>query len=154
MRPLFHLKSILALEETGSPAYIYVGSANFSINAWGSASSPRKAPSNMECGIIVEGSRITSMVESSNWETVLPYTRPCKELLYTDADRAWVTHAYSIDETTSETRDMDARKLLDELSRVIPGLKGIFGNANPDRQTIMEFAMHLQSSPENSHWVY
>lgn len=89
---MFHMKSILALEADkpdAPPLYMYVGSHNFSINAWGRVHREDRVNvagmgaylrlaniGNLECGVVVKGGDITGMLETTNWQDIVPYVRP------------------------------------------------------------------------------
>ncbi|KAJ7605793.1 tyrosyl-DNA phosphodiesterase-domain-containing protein [Roridomyces roridus] len=93
---LFHMKLILALRAGHPkelPLYAYVGSHNFSKSAWGSAV-PQKdkrakkegwgelrleGMTNFECGVVVPGEWVVPMLETGEWEELVPYVRPSPE---------------------------------------------------------------------------
>ncbi|KAJ7605913.1 tyrosyl-DNA phosphodiesterase-domain-containing protein [Roridomyces roridus] len=103
---LFHMKLILALragQPNDLPLYAYVGSHNFSKNAWGSAV-PQKdkrakkegwgelrleGMANFECGVVVPGEWIVPMLETGEWEELVPYVRPSPENRYRPGERAF-----------------------------------------------------------------
>ncbi|KAJ7116107.1 tyrosyl-DNA phosphodiesterase-domain-containing protein [Mycena crocata] len=102
---LFHMKSILALhadDPKKTPIYMYMGSANFSTAAWGRVfpdlridSEANGHPlrlakiSNFECGIVVKGAHITSMLDTDNWEDIVPYQRPSEKNRYKEGERPY-----------------------------------------------------------------
>ena len=92
-RRLFHAKLIIAFDKSTAsalPHYIYLGSANLSQSAWGAlevdkrgneGSSDMKVTkiSNYECGVVVPGHLIGSLLESGTptWQDgIIPYVRP------------------------------------------------------------------------------
>ncbi|KAJ7291566.1 tyrosyl-DNA phosphodiesterase-domain-containing protein [Mycena rebaudengoi] len=88
----FHLKSILALhdgEPEKTPLFYCTGSHNFSANAWGAVMTEKRAKEqsdghlfrlknvqNLECSVVVKGDDISKMLETDNWEDIVPYQRP------------------------------------------------------------------------------
>ncbi|KAJ7753929.1 tyrosyl-DNA phosphodiesterase-domain-containing protein [Mycena maculata] len=100
---LFHTKCILALragQPAALPLYIYLGSHNFSSGAWGKVV-PEKCPAaakkygpvrlenvaNFECGVVVKGEDIVGMLETTDWEDVVPYVRPSEANRYKEEER-------------------------------------------------------------------
>lgn len=85
---LFHLKSIIALRAGAPrdepPLYMYIGSANLSAGAWGKVKPDKRNPpalrltdiANFECGVVVKGGDIVSMLETGDWQDIIPYKRP------------------------------------------------------------------------------
>ncbi|KAJ7913002.1 tyrosyl-DNA phosphodiesterase-domain-containing protein [Mycena leptocephala] len=90
---LFHMKSILALHADApkrTPLYMYMGSANFSAAAWGTVMPELRngvvaktlaierlaGVKNFECGVVIRGRDIAGMLETGNWEDIVPYVRP------------------------------------------------------------------------------
>ncbi|KAF7367003.1 Peptide hydrolase [Mycena sanguinolenta] len=90
---LFHLKTILVLRADApkrTPLYMYIGSANFSTNAWGAVMPELRDRviadtltterieriANYECGVVIKGKDIAGMLETGKWEDIVPYERP------------------------------------------------------------------------------
>ncbi|KAJ7219705.1 tyrosyl-DNA phosphodiesterase-domain-containing protein [Mycena haematopus] len=103
---LFHLKTILALragQPKRTPLYMYTGSANFSLNAWGAVVPERRNRViadtgaterverivNFECGVVVKGQDIARMLETGKWEDIVPYERPTEANRYREGERPW-----------------------------------------------------------------
>lgn len=87
------MKSILALHADApkrTPLYMYMGSANFSAAAWGTVMPELRngvvaktlaikrlaGVKNFECGVVIRGRDIAGMLETGNWEDIVPYVRP------------------------------------------------------------------------------
>ena len=110
-RPLFHMKLLLAFprgQATSRPLYVYIGSANLSPSAWGKALpvlSRKKSDQaaklagdmrlaevkNFECGVVIKGEDLESMLAEGTWEEVVPYQRPVRpyKLLGPDKEKPW-----------------------------------------------------------------
>jgi len=84
---MFHLKLYLALDRSdpmARPHWVYVGSANLSVSAWGAVATPglaRRAPNNFECGVVVPGELLRRLraqeQRNASWDVnVVPYVRP------------------------------------------------------------------------------
>ncbi|KAJ7500760.1 tyrosyl-DNA phosphodiesterase-domain-containing protein [Mycena galericulata] len=110
---LFHMKSILALRAghpKDLPLYIYMGSHNFSINAWGKVAPEKRSAerakfgpvrlegiSNLECGVVVPGKHIVGMLETKDWEDFVPYVRPSEANRYRDGEKPFVRLVEHVD---------------------------------------------------------
>ncbi|KAJ7450635.1 tyrosyl-DNA phosphodiesterase I [Mycena latifolia] len=105
---MFHMKSILALHANAPdapPVYMYIGSHNFSAGAWGNVhvavrnnlggQEPLRVQgiANLECGIVVKGSDIEGMLETSDWQDIVPYMRPSKANKYKQDERPYTAPA-------------------------------------------------------------
>ncbi|KAJ7605912.1 tyrosyl-DNA phosphodiesterase-domain-containing protein [Roridomyces roridus] len=104
---LFHMKLILALragQPNALPLYMYIGSHNFSQSAWGNAVEQKgeriqekwgklriESMANTECGVVVPGHCILEMMETRNWEDIVPYVRPSDENRYRAGDKPFTT---------------------------------------------------------------
>ncbi|KAJ7349815.1 tyrosyl-DNA phosphodiesterase-domain-containing protein [Mycena albidolilacea] len=102
---LFHTKSILALHADApkaTPLYMYLGSANFSTNAWGAVKPEKRLGvqatgiterlegiGNFECGVVIKGWHIAGMLETGKWEDIVPYERPTEAMRYKDGEWPW-----------------------------------------------------------------
>ncbi|KAJ7120179.1 tyrosyl-DNA phosphodiesterase-domain-containing protein [Mycena epipterygia] len=102
---MFHMKSILALEADkpdAPPLYMYVGSHNFSINAWGRVLEEKRPNvagkgaylrlanlANIECGVVVKGGDIAGMLETADWQDIVPYVRPSAANKYKEGERPY-----------------------------------------------------------------
>jgi tyrosyl-DNA phosphodiesterase-1 len=108
-KPLFHMKLLLAFprgQPTVRPLYIYTGSANLSASAWGKAEHDKKAEtagemrvsgiSNFECGVVIKGEDLESMLAEGTWEEVVPFRRPAKayQLSGSGAEKPWNSPAW------------------------------------------------------------
>ncbi|KAJ6511854.1 hypothetical protein DFH09DRAFT_1100151 [Mycena vulgaris] len=128
---LFHMKSILALDAeappTAPPLYLYVGSANFSASAWGTVrpalvkhlggDAPLRLErvTNFECGVVVKGGVIAGMLETADWQDIVPYVRPSAANKYKEYERPFKAPPSSAsvvrldDEGDPEEDDEDSR---------------------------------------------
>jgi tyrosyl-DNA phosphodiesterase-1 len=112
-KPLFHMKLLLAFplgQSTARPLYVYIGSANLSPSAWGKALpilSRKKSDQaaklagdmrlaevkNYECGVVIKGEDLQSMVAEGTWEEIVPYRRPVRPYrlqgLEKDKEKPW-----------------------------------------------------------------
>ncbi|KAJ7432396.1 tyrosyl-DNA phosphodiesterase-domain-containing protein [Mycena latifolia] len=99
---MFHLKSILGLRADAPPAapplYMYVGSHNFSAAAWGTVlpalldhggGATLQGVANLECGIVVKGGDIAGMLETADWQDIVPYVRPSEANKYKKGERPY-----------------------------------------------------------------
>ena len=92
-RRLFHQKIVIALDRcdiSALPYYVYFGSANLSQSAWGALELDKNGNeasgfmrltkmSNYECGVMVPGGLIPSLLEpgTTTWQDgLIPYVRP------------------------------------------------------------------------------
>ncbi|KAJ6577601.1 tyrosyl-DNA phosphodiesterase-domain-containing protein [Mycena capillaripes] len=122
---LFHMKSILALHADApkrTPLYMYMGSANFSAAAWGLVmpelrnsvvaatfqTERLERVANYECGVVIKGRDIAGMLETGNWEDIVPYMRPTEADRYKHNERPFKVSKHNADAPLDRDGDDDS----------------------------------------------
>ncbi|KAJ7704702.1 tyrosyl-DNA phosphodiesterase-domain-containing protein [Mycena metata] len=109
---LFHMKVIFALHADNpkaTPLYMYTGSANFSMSAWGVvrpdlrngviartlALERLEKVANYECGVVIKGEDIVGMLETDRWRDIVPYQRPTEANRYKEGEKPFRVSKYN-----------------------------------------------------------
>ncbi|KAJ7754374.1 tyrosyl-DNA phosphodiesterase-domain-containing protein [Mycena maculata] len=136
---LFHMKLILALHTDAPkeepPLYMYMGSANFSVAAWGTVHDEGRTSKigatgevlrlagvrNYECGVVVKGGDIAGMLGTDDWSDIVPHVRLTKANRYGEGEHPFRRSKYNtegaLDGEDSDDEGEDDR--LEEVMQIV-----------------------------------